>query len=375
MVFFSPPAAVSALLLALLLATASRAAEPSGPLATLAAFQEALSPAVAARLETTPKHYRQIEPSLYYLAALHGARLTGLKEDEQIATLVKLARFIDARRQAAADRVVLGPGRDVIGLLDPDRGLDPREVTTIARAYGSSPTVFKRDGDGETIQSVGDAFLAAVSGAARGDTPTTIVVLGHGLPEEIQSYHIPCDRLADAFLPSAAPPTATPPNSEPSKTIDLSHLVLICDDCYSADFSINLAAALEKKCRERSLQLAALPVMIAGTNRNCVGHADFGAKFVPHFWKDVIELYYIRRPRQDAITLRDFFEKVDNMMYGYGRAPRVNGDGTVSYRLVDPELCQDPVVFVPLTDADLAELRAILHLPADTPLPRLFDIG
>ena len=130
--------------------------------------------------------------------------------------------------------------------------------------------------------------------------------------------------------------------------------MLVCDDCYSADFSINLAAALEKKCHERSLPLTTLPVMIAGTNRNCVGHADFGAKFVPHFWKDVIELYYIRRPRQDAITLRDFFEKVDNMMYGYGRAPRVNGDGTVSYRLVDPELCQDPVVFVPLTDADLA---------------------
>ena len=373
--FFSPAIAVSVFLPALLLASASRAAEPGGPLATLVAFQETLSPAVAARLETTPKHYRQIEPSLYYLAALHGERLTGLPQEAQLETLVKLARFIDARRQAAADRVVLGQGRDVIGLLDPDRGLDPREVTTIARAYGSSPTVFKRDGNGKTIQSVGDEFLTAVSHAARGDTPTTIVVLGHGLPEEIQSYAIPCDRLADAFLPPATPPIATPALPESAKAIDLSHLVLVCDDCYSADFSINLAAALEKKCHERSLPLTTLPVMIAGTNRNCVGHADFGAKFVPHFWKDVIELYYIRRPRQDAITLRDFFEKVDNMMYGYGRAPRVNGDGTVSYRLVDPELCQDPVVFVPLTDADLAELRAILDLPADTPLPRLFDIG
>ena len=97
--------------------------------------------------------------------------------------------------------------------------------------------------------------------------------------------------------------------------------------------------------------------LIAGTNRDRVGHADFGEKFVPHFWKDVIELFYVRRPRPDAITLRDFFEKVDNMMYGYGRATQVDGKGTVTYRLVDPDLCQDPVVFVPLDEADLAKRR------------------
>ena len=372
--FFSPPATISALTLLTLLAIAPATAENGGPLSTLEAFQKALSPAVADRLETSPKHYRQIEPSLYYLAAAHASRIEALPPDDQVTLLAKLARFIDDRRQTAADRVVLGKGREVIGLLDPDRGLDPREVTTIARAYGSSPTVFKRDGDGKTIRSVADDFLAAVSRAAAGNTPTTIVVLGHGLPNEIQSYAIPCDHLADAFLPT---PTAAPskPTAGSTPAVDLGHLVLICDDCYSADFSINLAAALEKKCRERSLRLASLPVMIAGTNRNCVGHADFGATFVPHFWKDVIELYYVRRPRQDAITLRDFFEKVDNMMYGYGRSPRVDGDGTVTYRLVDPTLCQDPVVFVPLADSDLAELRTILGLPVDAPLPRLFDIG
>ena len=82
--FFSPAIAVSVFLPALLLASASRAAEPGGPLATLVAFQETLSPAVAARLETTPKHYRQIEPSLYYLAALHGELLTGLPQEAQL---------------------------------------------------------------------------------------------------------------------------------------------------------------------------------------------------------------------------------------------------------------------------------------------------
>jgi len=346
---------------------AGMAAHAADPFADLAAFQRELSPAVATALGATAKHYRQIEPSLYFLAKPHAARLAVLPRDERIATLVNLARFIDAKRDAAAATVVIGKGRDMIGLLDPDRGLDPKEITTIAAAYGASPTVFKRVGDGETIASVADAFLAAVSRAARGTAPTTIVVLGHGLPEEIQSYAIPCGRLADALLPSAEAAAGT--------AVDLSRLVLICDDCYSADFSLNLAAALEEKCRGRSLTLASLPVMIAGTNRDCVGHADFGEKFVPHFWKDVIELFYVRRPRPEAITLRDFFEKVDNMMYGYGRAATVQNDGTVTYRLVDPALCQDPVVFAPLSADDLATLRTILGLPDDAPLPRVLDVG
>jgi hypothetical protein len=83
----------------------------------------------------------------------------------------------------------------------------------------------------------------------------------------------------------------------------------------------------------------------------------------------------VRRPRPDAVTLGDFFEKIDNMMYGYGRAPIVQGTQVTGYRLIDPTLCQDPVVFVPLSDADLAELRTILGLPADAPLPRFLDIG
>jgi hypothetical protein len=42
---------------------------------------------------------------------------------------------------------------------------------------------------------------------------------------------------------------------------------------------------------------------------------------------------------------------------------------------LDPALCQDPVIFVPLSAADLDELRTILDLPADAPLPRFLDIG
>jgi hypothetical protein len=63
------------------------------------------------------------------------------------------------------------------------------------------------------------------------------------------------------------------------------------------------------------------------------------------------------------------------MMYGYGRTPVVEDGKVTGYRLVNADLVQDPVVFVSLDDDDLAELRTILGLPADAPLPRLFDLG
>ena len=337
---------------------------------SLDAFTQECSPLVAAKLDITPKHYRQIEPSLYHLAKTHAEQIAALSRDAQADMLARLAQFIDAKRAAAGDTAVIAPGRPLVGLLDPDRGLDPKEITALASAYGTTATVFKKDQEGETIHSVAADFLEAISAAAAANTPATIVVLGHGLPTQIQSYAIPCERLAQALLDGAARRPAGGPG-----TIDLGHLVLVFDDCYSADFSLNLAAALERGSRDRGLPLASLPALIAGTNRDCVGHADFGEKFVPHFWRDVIELFYIRRPRPARITLRDFFEKVDNMMYGYGRATQVGRDGTVTYRLVDPEQCQDPVVFVPLDEADLATLREILGLPAATPLPRILDVG
>jgi hypothetical protein len=327
-----------------------------------------LAPEIAARLDWPPKHSRQIEPSLHHLAGRHAQAIMPLPRAEQIEVLVKLAGFIDAKREATGDMTVIGPGRGMIGLLDPARGLDPKEITALAAGYGTTATIFKQTEAGQTIRQVADAFLEAVRKAAAAGAPTTIVVLGHGAPEEIQSYSIPFRRLATALVAGAAPRGA-------ADRVDLGQVTLICDDCYSADFLINLGAALEQECSERRLALVSLPICIAGTNRDCVGHADFGEKFVPHFWKDVIELFYVRQPRPQQITLRDFFEKVDNMMYGYGRATSVDRDGAVSYRLVDPKLCQDPVVFVPLDDKDLAALREILALPTDAPLPRLLDIG
>jgi hypothetical protein len=331
-----------------------------------AGFQAEISPAVVARLGASPRHYRQIEPSLYHLCADHAGAFADLTADERQSRVVRLAEFIDRMRAATEDRVVIGPARRIIGLLDPARGLDPKEITAIATGYGARAEVFKQNPASETIPQVADRFLAAVAESAAGREPTTVVVLGHGAPEEIQSYSIPCGRLAAALLPP--PGTTTGP-------VDLGRLTIVCDDCYSADFLIRLGTVVETMCRERGLELVSLPVMIAGTNRDRVGHADFGEKFVPHFWKDVIELFYVRRPRPETVTLGDFFDKVDNMMYGYGRAPIVEGAAVVGYRLVDPALCQDPVFFVPLSIPEAAALRSILGLPDDAPLPRFLDIG
>jgi hypothetical protein len=337
-----------------------------------AAFQQDISPRVRAARPMTDKHWRQIEPALHHLAIHHADCLDSMPQADRIATLASLAGFIDRVRAAQAARPVLAPGRTIVGLLDPARGLDPKEITAIATAYGCTPAVFKQDAPGETIASVADDFLAAVHAAAAADTPATIVVLGHGLPTEIQSYSIRFERLAAALLDGAARRDSA---AAATTTVDLGHLVLVCDDCFSTDFLINLCTEIEAECRRRGARLASLPICIAGTNRDCVGHADVGEKFVPHFWKDVIELFYVRRPRPEAITLGDFFGKVDNMMYGYGRAPVVGRDGSVSYRLVDPTQCQDPVVLVPLSAADITELRTILRLSAEAPLPGWLDIG
>jgi hypothetical protein len=335
--------------------------------ADFASFQQQDSPAVAKALPLTAKQYRQIEPSLYHLAQQHAAALADLPADQRQDRLVKLAAFIEAKRKTVADAQVIGPGQTLIGLLDPDHGLDPREISALAQAYRCTATIFKKTEPTQTLAEVGDAFLGAVAAAARpGSGPTTVIVLGHGLPEEIQSYHIPVTRLAETLVGAAAADRSA---------VDLSRLTIICDDCYSADFMINLGRQLTRLCRERSVSLTRLPTLIAGTNRDCVGHADVGLKFVPHFWRNVIELFYIRKPRPTAITLGDFFDKVDNMMYGYGRRPIIQGSKVVGYRLLDPKMVQDPVVFVPLDEDDQTQLRRLLGLAEDAACDPFLDIG
>lgn len=337
----------------------------TGVPADFSTFLDGIGRDVFGRLGCTDKHWRQISPALHHLTLQHADALAKLADDRRVATLAALAALIDSKREAAGKIPVLAPGRTVIGLLDPAQGLGRNEITAIADAYDCESTVFKQEQADQTIAGIGAEFLAAVTAAVTAGKPTSVIVLGHGLPTEIQSYHIRFERLAQSLLDGA----------EGSAAVDLSRVVIVCDDCFSADFHINLLAEIAKEAARRGRPLASLPVCIAGTNRNRVGHADVGEKFVPHFWRDVIELYFIRRPLPEAVTLANFFGNVDNMMYGYGRAPIVEDGRVAGYRLVNPELVQDPVVFVPLDEADLVKLREILGLPADAPLPRWLDVG
>jgi broad specificity phosphatase PhoE len=338
-----------------------------------AAFQRDESPRIrAARPAFDAKHWRQIEPAVFALAQAHADRLAALDDATRTATLATLADFIDSRRTAAAERPVLAADRRVIGLLDPARGLDPQEIETIATAYRARPTVFKQDpATGQSRADVAAAFLDAVREGAASHKPTTVVVLGHGLPTEIQSYSIPVATLAASLLPE---PAATTTTASPTP-VDLSQLVLVCDDCFSADFLVNLLNTLEVTCRDRGLALDSLPTCIAGTSHGRYGHAAVGEKFVPHFWRDVIELFYVRVPRPETVTLSGFFNGVDSMMYGYGRVPVFEDGRIVDWRLVDPDLVQDPIVFLPLDADDHAELRRLLGLPADAPLAGWLDAG
>ena len=57
---------------------------------------------------------------------------------------------------------MVGPSVDLAALLDPARGLDPKQITTLAEAYGTAAAVAKQEGS-QSRQEVGDGFLAAVS--------------------------------------------------------------------------------------------------------------------------------------------------------------------------------------------------------------------
>ena len=63
------------------------------------------------------------------------------------------------------------------------------------------------------------------------------------------------------------------------------------------------------------------------------------------------------------------------MMFGYGRRPIIQGSRVVGYRLINPEMVQDPVVFVPLSDADLDALRKVLGLQKEVACDHFLDIG
>jgi hypothetical protein len=358
-------------------ATFARGAEPDASqalpelgsnLSSFADFQRAMRPYILARPQHSPADWRAIESSLYYFVLDHKLFFRSLTTAQQYEFVGRLADVIRQKRQESARRVIFGPETSVIALLDPDRGLQRRQIDTLVRQYGAHADIFKAEQSGKTVAQVADDFLAAMRDVAAHRAPATIVVLGHGLPSEIQSYAISDEYLAEALLARAA-------GGGQNKAVDLSHLVFIFDDCFSADFVINLHAALERQSQRLGLTLESPPVMISSVNRTRVGYAKVDELFVPRFWEAVIQLFYVNKPLPDQVTFGDLRERVDRYMYGYGRAPIVEGGRVVDYRLVDPEQIQDPVFFVPLKKSEVDDLRKRLGLPAMPPLPAFLDAG
>jgi len=122
-------------------------------------FQQTDSPAVSKALGVTPKSYRQLEPSLYYLSQRYASSLKDVSSQERHTRLVALAQFIDSKRNAVTDNPVIGPGCNLIGLLDPNHGLDPKEILSLAKAYGCTSIIFKKTKPSETLKTVGTNFF------------------------------------------------------------------------------------------------------------------------------------------------------------------------------------------------------------------------
>jgi len=343
------------------------------PLASFDSFQAALGAFLPDAIRENRRLSRQIAPSVRWTLVDHADAIGRLPQDRQRRSIAALAAFIiEARRKHAAN-VVIGPGRPITALLDPDQGLDPKQITALAAAYRTKADVLKRHGE-QTLADVAEAFLAAVADRAAAEEPATVVVVGHGLPKEIQSYAIPVGRVASALVDGAIRREKAG-ESEGGASVDLSNLVLLFDDCFSADFCLNLARGIRSEAVRRGALLHSLPVLVAGANRDRYGLVNIGEKFVTHYWESVIELYFVRKPHPAAVTLGDFQGHIDNFMYGYGRAPVFEGTRIVSHRLVDPDLVQDPVCFLPLTADEVERLRSILGLAEQDDLLPIIDAG
>jgi hypothetical protein len=354
--------------------TGARSEEPSSlpdlgaSLGSFADFDKAVESHVMARWRKIPSHWRAIEPSLYFFILDHQPYFRSLPRTEQFDFIGQLANFIARKRRETGQLVVIGPRRPIIALLDPLAGLDSEQVAAFARHYDAPAQVFKLDAAADRAARMRGDFLAAVRRAAASDQPVTIVVLGHGLQAELVNSRISDKALGDALLAGAKARAS-------GKGIDLGHLTIIVDACFSADFVINLGKILDAHAQAQGFTLQSPPVMISSVNRGREGHGESSEKITFYFWGAVLELFDVREPRPRQVTLQDFFDRVDHYMYGYGRAPIVVAERTIGYRVVDRELIQDPVCFVPLTRKEAEELLKLLGMPPETVLPGFFDIG
>jgi len=96
-------------------------------------------------------------------------------------------------------------------------------------------------------------------------------------------------------------------------------------------------------------------------------------------WLALREYYVRRRTAGEAnpsVRLETILGFAHNFVYSRGRKPVWNEkQEIIGWEIVDPEEVEDPAVLIPPAAEDAAKLRAILKLPAETPLPPIFEIG
>lgn len=321
------------------------------------------------------KEWRSLEPSVYRFLLEHQSYFGSLSADEQISFVNKLADFLIQRRRKLADMMVIGPGRPIIALLDEGRGTQRDHVEKLAAALKTRAKTFRVDDRQDAVQAV-DGFLAAVAEAAGRGKPSTIVMLGHGLPREFciaSTTNVYVRQIAAALV------TGSVANAKDGR-IDLSPLCLVVDACYSGDFTLNLAKSIEEEAQSRAFAVNALPVLVSSAGRDQLAHGAAGSRNYPFFWNAIAGFYVdqqqVHQKTLERITLGNLFQDVDRRLYGLGRTPMLDsGAKVIGWRVVDKDMIQDPAFLVPLSDEEAQDLRELLGLPHALQRPLLLDLG
>ena len=361
----------------------TRGEEPGLPdfaasLANLNNFDQAAPMAYAAFRRSPPEDWYRILSAMHNLLVQHQGHFRSLDRRAQAAVIVRLGDFLlRKRKEKSADRL-MGPGRKVLAIFRENDHFESRRREGRAgirrgleffRAAppGGTAAIKESFEHGGTPAEVKTAFWRRVAEIVREGKPATIVVWSHGSSTAFDVSDQVCissRELADAMLSAGCG------GREPKA--DLSRTDLMFIFCCSADYSCDLLARLQQSARESRTRLV-LPNSITAScarRRKSIGIV---------FWHGLSE-YYVRlklagtqRPVLDLGAILGF---VDRNIYTFGRKPVFDAQSRIiAWRVVDPELLQNPTVVVPLDDADRRELRQLLQLPKETALPSCLQIG
>jgi hypothetical protein len=331
--------------------------------------------AVAAndRARVNRSTWQALEPAAYHFLLRHKADFNQRTAETQRKLLKTLVEFLSQRREQLGEMTVIGPGRPIVALLANERATQREHVEKLAATFATTARTFRSDESNGTSEAMG-GFLDAVTEAASRGKPVTVVMLGHGLPDVFAvrpNATVHYGTVAAALVQGAA--------ARVEGSIDLSCVCLVMDACFSADFVINLAMAIEQQAASRGAPLASLPVFVSSSNRDRLAFGIEGSRNYCAFWHEIAAFHVdekvYRNRTLERITFGNLLNEVDRRMFGRGRSPIIAGKKVIGWRIVQPDAVQDPAFFIPLKQEDLDELRQLLGLPEHVELPRLLEIG